>query len=323
MTATLDELDALLARYRAAVEAMTSNLTELELAPMWHIVRAGGYVGATAAATEELERENHELWTAVGAFRQVVERAEAVRPMAHRRGSLSELSELLQDQSVVLAIEDVPLSARTLTGIAHAEVRSTLHDLLGWLETQFAWVRDALIRLHQVSAELPSRVDGVERTVARLPASHPARHEAAKALGDAAKLVALDPFGADELIDRIERRMNLISGALERADRRRAEIRLRLERATLLLRELDQRALEGRHARSLALKKAADAAVIDTVSAAVVTDLATRLTNLSNQLATVDISGQLDDWEAETTRARDRARRVLAHHRDLLSGAQP
>lgn len=236
---------------RAARDAVTTNLLDLEAEGAYALLKAGdGLSGATALKAKPALARLPELWRGLELLDDLIDRADAQRGtggLNERRAR--ELSELLDGPSITLPAETVPLAQRQLTGSSVAVQTTTATTLLAGMEATFEAVRDVVTEVDAAWRDLLGRVQQATAALDQLPpeaAGDPQVTTARTTLDGLATRVADDPLGATADLERAEAALDTVQQAI--TDRRARATRLDADLATArtLLAELERLVGEGR-----------------------------------------------------------------------------
>jgi hypothetical protein len=323
----LDEIDRTLAGFRHAIDVMTANLFELENDTNRKLLDRAALTGVTAARWTEAGRALSQLWQWFTQFKDVVDRATALRGTRGRINppELGQLDQLLGGPSVELSAEQIPLSRRGLLGPSETTVRCRPDELLSMMSQAFdlvkgvvaatgeAW-RVLLPRLEQDEASLSA----IEKLAASFGEVHVPELAGARAqLDDLSTRLANDPLSIDVgVLVPLEASLATTKRDLDELLALRADLAPRLDQARTLLAQLHRTMAEGR---------AAHDEVVVKIAAPAVPALVAPDPELARRLDRVTELGGRNQWRAArfelaewTKRAGDmlaQAQRVLAANR--------
>lgn len=235
---TAGELEAVLRDHEAALEAIERNLVELEMDPSATLVRATTFAGATAERLGAPIERLGELWQHAALYRTAVTEARRVADGQGwlRGGRLDELDALLNDRSIVIDAEVVPILARSLTGADRVEQRVSLGELLDAMHATFDDVRLAVAAIDAAWTRLRRGHEDIAAELARLRAEAPAGvrprvDRLAEHAADLQRDGLTDPLAARARLDRLEANVDAESRLLAEWHRDRRDA---LERLTAL-----------------------------------------------------------------------------------------
>ena len=129
---SLDDLDRRLAGYSQAVDAMATNLVELDEDPNRKLLAGATLTGLTAARWAPVNEAFAQMWGWFTQFKDQVGAAQQLRGNKPRLPPDQEgdLARLLSGPCIELATEQVPAADRRLLGPTQTTVRCSLDDLL-------------------------------------------------------------------------------------------------------------------------------------------------------------------------------------------------
>lgn len=136
----IDELDEVLDRFQDAAQAISANLFELDANPRWKLLQAGSLVGESASQQAEATKALADLWEWFRRFKDLLDRASAVRSKHSWLSATeveAELAELLNGHSIDVGTIDIPLSQRNLLGNRASSTRCTPDQLLTLMSDAF------------------------------------------------------------------------------------------------------------------------------------------------------------------------------------------
>lgn len=251
MSQVVDDADRQLRQLRAARDAVTTNLLDLEAEGAYALLKAGdGLSGATALKAKPALARMPELWRGLKLLDELLDRADALRGTGRLDDRKARaLLDLLTGSSITLPAETVPLAERQLTGSAVAEHSTTPAALLAGMEDAFVMVRDVVAEVDAAWRDLLGRLEQVTASLDQLgpqASGEPQVVVARRALDGLSDRVADDPLGATADLERAEAALASVQQAV--ADRRARATRLERDLATAsgLLAELERLVSEGR-----------------------------------------------------------------------------
>ena len=205
MSDIAEEADRQLRALRAARDAITTNLLDLEADGAYVLLKAGnGLSGTTAARARPALARVAELWRSLQLLDTVVDRAD------ERRGDgrlgdqrARELLALLTGPSIDLPVEVRPLAERALAASPVDTPTLTPQALIAAMEEAFTPLRDVVAAVDAAWTDLLPRLERATAESARLAGELPGNPDVAAARTALLPLpdrVAQDPLGAaDEL----------------------------------------------------------------------------------------------------------------------------
>jgi hypothetical protein len=326
----LAAIDRELTRYRAAADAVSANLLELDADPNPQLLDTAPLTGVTGAAWADARDALTSVWDWFARLTGFLDRAGELRVSPRTRlapGRQRELAAFLTGPSIEVARSDVPLLDRDLLQPRQATNRCTADELLAAMTDAFARARDVVARVATAWDDFVPRLTTARGRLVDLPASdaQAAVRAHLDALSDA--LVA-DPLAvAVDDVAGVEADIDLLVRSARERDDLRREVQARLTDARTRVDDLAGRADTARRAWEATRAKIAE----PQVPAPPVTDpsLAGAIAAIADRADAghwVEASGELDavvaDLDAltarlETSTAESRA--ALAQ-RDHLRG---
>jgi hypothetical protein len=327
---TLDEIDRTLAGYRHVVEVMTANLFELENDTNRKLLDRAALTGVTATRWGEAGRSLAQLWQWFTQFKDVVDRATAVRGSKARVNppELAQLDQLLGGPSVELSAEQIPLSKRALLGPSETTVRCRPDELLTMMSQAFDLVKGVVAATGEAWHVLLPRLEqdesalsGIETLAASFGEIHiPELAGARGRLDDLSTRLANDPLSIDVgVLAPLEATLETTKRDLEELLKLRTDLVPRLDQARALLAHLHQTMAEGRAGHDEVVLKIAAPAVPGPLAPD--PDLARRLDRVTelgvrNQWRAARF--ELAEWTKRATDLLGQAQQVVAANRAAI-----
>ncbi|MEE9417445.1 MAG: hypothetical protein V3V01_19345, partial [Acidimicrobiales bacterium] len=164
-----EQIDELLARYRAAEGRIASNLVELDSLPTYKILSAGGLEGKTLLQVGAAMAKAPDLWRWLSQLQSVLNDADEIRADGRMNsGRRERIAGLLTGRSILLAVDETPVEQRDLLGVASAEIRVTIDHLLTQMRQTYEPLRDSVAAVDRVWTEVVPRTDSADTTLRRL-----------------------------------------------------------------------------------------------------------------------------------------------------------
>jgi hypothetical protein len=189
-------IDAALARYRGAADAISVNLLELDADPNRQLLDSAPLSGETGAAWADARAALTRVWDWFARFTTFLDQAAALRGAPRSRlsaGRERRAADFLTGASIQLSHDDVPLRDRDLLQLREATSHCTADALLERMTTEFALARDVVARVANAWDDLAPRVAAARaRTIGLTGSSQgEAMHGRVDALSD---LLVTDPL---------------------------------------------------------------------------------------------------------------------------------
>lgn len=168
----LDQIDRTLARFRATVGVISSNLVELESDGDRMRLDQTTLTGATATRWSEAKVELAHLWQWFTQLNELLERADQLRGKKPRVDDdrMSQLTALLSTPSVELSTAAIPLGERGLLGARQITSRCTPDELLNLMTAAFAAVEDVISAAGRAWATHETRLQALNAELAQTAA---------------------------------------------------------------------------------------------------------------------------------------------------------
>ena len=172
--ASLDAVDAELARWRGRLAAASRNVSELSELPEFAVARqAAAGSGRLAEEARSLAATVDELWQGVLLIGACLDRAEGARRAGSRLWRATEAAQealvVLRDASITIDLADTPVLHRRLLAGPRATVTVTPDALLQTMDAAFDRARDQLGRMADASARAAGLRARLAAAIARLP----------------------------------------------------------------------------------------------------------------------------------------------------------
>jgi hypothetical protein len=214
---------------RAARDAVTTNLLDLEADGSYALLKAGnGLSGTTAERARPALARVEELWRGLQLLDDLIDRVDAFRGTGRLDDRKArELLALLDGPSITLPPESVPLSERSLTGASSVGRATTAQALLTGMEEAFTELRDVVAAVDQAWRDLLPRVDRATAEAERLAAELPG-HRGVAAVRSTLTTVAAelsdDPLGVAGQVEVAEASLAAIEQAAREVRQRREQL---------------------------------------------------------------------------------------------------
>jgi hypothetical protein len=175
MPATLEEVDAELARWRERLAAASRNVAELSEVPEYGAARAAASgSGRLAEEARSLAATMDELWQGVLLIGAALDRAEQARRSGSRlwRGeeAAQQAMAILRGPSITVDLADTPVLHRQLLAAARASATVSPDTLLRTMHGAFDRARQQLAGITEATAKADALGRHLAAAVARLPA---------------------------------------------------------------------------------------------------------------------------------------------------------
>lgn len=316
-------IDRTLAQLRAAVDAMSTNLVDLESDAVRTRLDQAPLTGLTGQRWADARNALAWLWQGFSQLNDVLERAAQLRGGRSRLepATVAQLEQLVAGPSIELSTTDVPLAQRGLLGPASATSRCSPQQLLEGMRQAFDQVMAVVGGCGQQWLGADARLGTLENQlaeVARLDDQAGGRHGASlerlrAQLRAAEQAVSCDPLAASTTpLETMAATLSSLGDDLRRQLQLRDTLAPRIQDARALHGQLQAAAAAATAARAEATAKIANPAVVDPPPS---DGLGTEL----DRVASLAAGG---DWQAAdnllvqwTTRCRDAlasAERALA-----------
>ncbi len=249
-----------LSHLREACDRVAANLVELELDSSRQLLDVSALTGRSADRWARASAALTDLWGWQGQLKQLVERAEKLRGPWRA----SELSSLLDGESIELTRSEVPLAERDLLGSSEITVRCTPEQLLARMSGAFDEVKTVVAGFGEAWGALTPRVTAAQAALEQAEALAAGLGEAHRRdLDDAALETArlATSASSDPLatvpgeLDRLIGSLHEIRRDLDATATLRRDFDANLDTARALLADFETAAGEGRAAHEEAVLK--------------------------------------------------------------------
>lgn len=327
------EIDSRLQRYTAAEHQIGANLQELEQHSVYQLLMTDVLTGKTRAELRHVTEADPDLWDLYMLLGSTLDKARRIRGTGTRvkAAERQQLDQILRLPSVLIDIDQIPLSRRGLTTGALREERLTIEALIDRMRGLYEPLRDVVTHAERVLREVLPRLNSAESSLARL------RSEAAS--------LSLDTLDIDQIDETIKRIQDLaltdplsiptdarlsLDQAIAEAGARIAKARTShdelasdMANASRLLDECRDLITHAQQYRDESLRKIASPIGLRQPPSMQAIDgprgLGARLDPLlSSTQPWQVVRHQLDDWTQSATRFRDQLTRVEAANRAPL-----
>jgi hypothetical protein len=264
----LPQIDVTLARFGSAIEVMTSNLIELDSNPTNKLLDPKGLTGATATRIATARQTLERLWGQFAQFKELVERAQAMRNGHPSLSRIAEIDRLLHGPSISLPPIEVALADRGLLTPAETAVSTTPDQLLADMVTAFDNAKHEILAVDEAWRVLVPRLGTAQGQIARLTrvaadlgeTTDPLLARAHETVQELGRTVTTDPLSVDSaVISALEASVASLASKLDGLARRRDTLATELEGAQVMLGEIDRAIDEGTVALAESRAKVANA----------------------------------------------------------------
>lgn len=329
-----EEVDRALSDIEAESDRVAESLVAMDGHPGHRLLRDTALTGETARRWAEASAAMATLWEQFARYRDLVERARAVRARRSRPNEedLAELTELVNGPVVELDARQVPIQQRGLTGPAAEVERITLAELVARMRAEFDTVTGVLAAAEAAWSAGVGRLDPLERrlhAVAALAESvAPANRTVAatvnglrRGLARARELVLTDMLTArsTDAVGGIERQVAELEAALGELAAVRDSFDGRLAALAAAAEEVEAVEATARQTHAAVLAKIADPGL--PAPAAGSAGLRTRLRDLTKRAGAgrwAELAREADELDRLAADALDRARADLRAVTGLL-----
>ena len=243
----LVDVDATIARFTSAVDAMTANLLDLEANPTNKMLDPTTLTGPTQQRVSVARQALTALWEQFTEFKNLLQRARELRGAGHvSPARMQELDALLSGPSISLPPLEVALADRGLYTPSQTPVAMTADQLLTGMAAAFESAKSTILAVDQVWRTLVPRLGKSETELEALGGVAGQLGETVNAserlrgrLEDVSRQLANDPLSvqADEL-DRIEASLTAERRRLDQLARDRADLAQDLDASVTTLDEI-------------------------------------------------------------------------------------
>lgn len=243
---TVADIDETRTRLRQTADAISANLLDLDADPNRALLGTAVLRGETARRWTETSQTMANLWTLLQRLIAVLDEADRLRGTRARLSPDQEaqIDRLLVGPSIELAREEIPLSARRLTGGREATSHCTPDELLTVMSDEFdrakavifgvgaAWEK-FVPRVRAIQTAISDAIAEADDDAAAAPMSLQAR------LDDIGDVLVVDPLAVDEAtIAALEAESMGLNASPVDLDALRADVEQGLAQAQTLLAEL-------------------------------------------------------------------------------------
>jgi hypothetical protein len=326
----LAEIDAVLARFSAAVDTMTTNLLDLEANPTNKLLDPATLRGSTQQRVAAARQALASLWEHFSEFKSVVERAKSLRGVSSHvpQNRIDDLDRLLRGPSISLPPLDVPLANRGLTTPGQTLVATTPEELLTNMAAAFDAAKHEILGVDECWRTLVPRLTAAQQLLGELEAlatslgEHDAVLDRTRArLDRMGEQVANDPLAvnADEFAQ-MEASLSTVRAQLDGLAHDRDALDADLQECTTTIDEIAAALGDGEAALAEAQVKIANPnGLLDPLDRTCLTDPQRGLTPWLERLNDLARSGDwrhacrgLDQWQRVATETLASARTVAA-----------
>ena len=263
---TLEEIDELLADWKAKLQRASENLAALtEMVTYKRLKGEGGWpritlTGTTQARVVPALEAMADLWSHYALFVDVVHRAKELRNSVSRllpsRKTLDEIEHLLRGASIKLPPVETPLAQRGLLTAAEVAEAVTPERLLEAMTQCFQVARDAVLAVDAAWDRLLPLLEGCEREAASVQQLAGSLGEGALAEVSEARqkmaslrtLILQDPLGAAAGCEEVALSLRRVRERLATLVQDREQVRAGLDEARRLLQRLEEAHRQARQA---------------------------------------------------------------------------
>ncbi len=319
-----EEPDRQLRRLHEVSERVAANLVELEIDSSRQLLEVSSLTGESAARWSAASAALTDLWR----WKELLDKllAQADRLRSPRRAT--ELSSLLEGQSIELTRSEVPLAERDLLGSSQVAVRCSADELLERMSRAFDEVKSVVARFGEAWETLSPRLGAARRladqaTTLADQLGEPDRDDldaATRSLSRLAAALSADPLSVRASdVDRLTQSLEAICGDLGASTTLRTELDARVAVARALLARLRTTITDADAAHEEWLVK------ISVPAARRAFEPGENLDDELTEIGTVARSGawrearrRLDGWTARASAQLDDANRALRESRAPL-----
>lgn len=270
----LPAIDRTLAQLRAAVDAMSTNLVDLESDAIRTRLDQAPLTGVTAQRWADARNGLTWLWQGFSQLNDLLERAAQLRGTRSRLepATLSQLEQLVVGPSIELSTTDIPLAQRGLLGPTASTSCCSPQQLLERMRQAFDQVMAVIGVCAQQWQATDTRLAALENQladVARLDDQGGGRHRAGldrarSELRAAEQAMSCDPLAASPApLDTLAATLSSLGDDLRRQLKLRDTLAAQIQDARAQLGQLQATAAAASAARAEAVAKIANPAVID------------------------------------------------------------
>jgi hypothetical protein len=244
-------IDRELARFRAAADAVSANLLELDADPNRQLLDTAPLTGVTGAAWSDASAALASVWDWFARLTGFLDQATTLRGSPRARLAPErerQLAALLTEASIEVSSTDVPLRDRDLLQPRQTSHRCTADELLARMTDAFASARDVVTRVATAWDELVPRVSAALAQTRSLPAGGELR-AAEQRLEALADLLVADPLAVEtDEVAAVERSLEAIALQDRERDALRADVVARVGTARARIDTLAEQAMVARAA---------------------------------------------------------------------------
>lgn len=331
-TVTLEQLDQLLADWKAKLDRVSQNLIELHSLPIYQRLtglpdpNSPPLVGTTQAQVTSALDAMTSLFQSFDLLVATIEQAVVLRNQISRFRSavphIQEIEHLLTGPSIALPVTQIPLAQRDLLSASEAANAITPTELLTVMMNAFQVARDTVLAVEAVWMQLEPQLHQTEAEIQQLQALAKSLHLEAlpdlalahAAIGQIRHQLACDPLGVSH--DYQQQVAPIVQQARTQIDHFRGQqrqLQTQLDQAQTLLEQL-----KAVHQAAVVARKDSQAKVVETadlpcpLSPAHLKALQEWLTRLHNKFAdglVQPVQVGLDHWftQAQTYVSREQA----------------
>jgi hypothetical protein len=164
---TQENVDRELDRLTTDGDRIAEALVALEAHPGYTFLQGAALTGRTAELWGTARTDVAVLYQRFDAYREVLDRARAVRGRRNRPGQaeLAELTTLLRGAAVVLGTEEIPLGRRNLTGPTTITHTMSVPDLVAAMDRSYQRVSDVVVAADDVWSAAVHTLDPLDAHV--------------------------------------------------------------------------------------------------------------------------------------------------------------
>ncbi|MGH9126512.1 MAG: hypothetical protein ACRDZ8_17560 [Acidimicrobiales bacterium] len=326
----LATIDRHLAQLRTTVDAMSTNLVDLENDPTRTRLDQAALTGTTAEQWAQAKANLTSLWSWFSLLNDTIQHATTLRGTKGRLdpATLAQLDAMVNGPSITLATADIPLSQRGLYGPSEAVVRCSPEELLGRMRQAFDQVVGVMTASNRTWSTVEARVSPLEATLLdtqRLDDQSGSRHRSlldrVRAQLSACRQAAnADPLATTQpALDGVEASLASVSDDLKRTLELKDTLALRIREARTLLSQVHATAAAAGQAGNEALAKIVAPAVLDPPTTGALGEELERVASLCAQGEWQPANNVLVQWTSRCRDALAAAQRALSANQTPLA----